>query len=298
MDNKLVMTSIAAVIGIVVLGSVLMPILDDASTKSDTYTNEGYFDMTYTEADSIVMDWDHTDPKNITVNGETISLNDVTNQTTVLCGDLWLLRYDPAGGIAYYASAGSATGASVLAETDLHVEATGGTVTVTPSSGTAKTNTYTYLYCVDVDGDYVMKESTSAAYVKSDSKIYGMGLTDNVLSQSVYVKFDGTIEDPNASVFRYSGSSAITVDSTSVQATADPDHVDLYKLDKLVITVTDGTNTADLTYSYFIVPAEVTADRAVQFTDGEIAIFSAIPAMIILAILLGVVALVIRSRMD
>ena len=294
--NKLIAGIVAAAISIIMLAAVLMPVLSDATTTHTTFTNKGYFDMTYTETDSIVMDWYYTDPTNIVVNDTIISLSEATQQTTILCGDLWLLRYDPAGGggIAYYASAGSATGASVAGSTDLHVEAASGSVTVTPSAGAVRTNTYTYLFCIADDGEYVMKEKDSIAYVHEDSRIYGMGLT-TILSQSVYLKFDGTIDDPNAEVFRYSAD-PVTVSNTVVNAVANDSYNDLYELSSLTITVTDGTNTGDLIYSYFIVPAEVTAEKAVHLTDGMNAVLNVIPILIIIAVLLGVVAVLILRR--
>ena len=45
MDMKIVGITVAILVSITVLAGVLMPVLDDATATTDTFTNEGYFYM-------------------------------------------------------------------------------------------------------------------------------------------------------------------------------------------------------------------------------------------------------------
>ena len=93
MDNKLVVISIAAVIGIIVLGSVLMPILDDATATTDTFTNEGYFYLEkYDESTDITLEWTYSAPTTMTVNDQDIELGNLGVGVTVLFTESFGLR--------------------------------------------------------------------------------------------------------------------------------------------------------------------------------------------------------------
>lgn len=298
MRTNILTLAITLTIGVILAGSLLMPVISDATTTHVTFENAGYFDMKYTETESVSLSWDHTDPHNITINGEVVALEESpAAPRTIICGDSWFVRY---GGdsLAWYASSGSAAGASVAGETDATLTAANGSVSFTGGT-TTRTGTYTYLYVVAEDGEFVMKTANDKAYLNGDSTIYAMGLTSNVLSQDVYVKSVGTPDDGiTSTVFRYSGATPITVKSVSDSFVTESAYLDLYSIEKFVITVTNGTNDADLIYSYFIVPAEVTAEKAVHFTDGENAIIAAIPVLIIAGLVIVAAGALYLKRDD
>ena len=88
-----------------------------------------------------------------------------------------------------------------------------------------------------------------------------------------------------------------TITDVVVNAPADQDHIDLYKLTKVDMTFhyvngDDSVTDTVLTYSYFLVPSEVTAERSVHFTDAGSSLLMVIPIMIIVAVILGILAMI------
>lgn len=302
--NKLVAGIVAAAIAIIVLAGVLMPALSNATDTDDKFINEGYYDMTYSLAGDLELAWDHSKPTIITVNDEDITMPELTNgnSRTVLCGDDWLIRYGygtTLGGyyIQWYPSSGAAILASVGNSLDLTVTCSSGTVSVTDNDSTPHTATasYTYTYCVADNGDYVMKKADESAYVLGDSTVYAMGLTNVGTYTSTGIKITGTIDDGMTwSVFR--GTGTFTFTDEEVNYTEVSSHKDLYLLDSMTATVSQSDQSADVVYSFFIVPAEVTAEKAQHLSDAQIVILDVIPLLIIVAVLLGVVAVFILRR--
>lgn len=312
MDNKIVMISIAAVIGIIVLGSVLMPIMNDATATTDTFTNDGYYRMAALDSESTYkLYWDHTKPYEVTVNDtDVFSLAGLQNYqaVTLIGSDKFTLRFFSVSDnprVQLYGGTGYGFGgASVTSGTDMTVIVSAGSITITTNAAESPLNITNVLpdkaYAIIKDGDYTMKKAGSDAYVLKDSSIMVIcGLTESSgVSAAVYG--EGTVEDGMDYVlFRPAADSDTAVFSNeSISYTDVEDHVGLAKVSSINFSVTVTAGTVSPIYTYFIVPYEVTAERAVHFTDGQNAIFAAIPVLIILAVLLGVVALVIRSRMD
>ena len=312
MDNKLVVISIAAVIGIIVLGSVLMPILNDATAKEDKFTNDGYF--TYnavTDDTDDTFTWDPSDPQKLTMGDKVIDMATIitgNGNLTIIGSDNFTCRYyqnnTVAGGLQVYGVGGykSYNPANENATVTINV-----TNTTMAFDGTTD-KSYTMGnrgFVIDFDGDgaLTLKYSDEAAYVMDDSEIYLCGttfVTGSGTNDFVGVFGYGSIDDgvTLSSFYGNTGDNTVSFGTPTITYTEDPNHIDLYQISKVDFALTQNSATVDATYSYFVVPTEVTAERSVHFTDGQNAIFAAMPVLIILAILLGVVALVIRSRMD
>jgi len=323
MDNKLVMISIAAVIGIIVLGSVLMPILDDATATTDTITNEGYLRMdhiTSSDEGTYTIVWDKaTDRNSITVNGVKIPFTNIPNeyiQFNCLFDNNWLIRATSNNGasdistLQYYTTSGGVTSIN----NTMTFTASSGSWSLSADTSTTKSGTYTDLYVPALNGPMIMKLKDKPAHVLEDSEFIGFGLTamnspaapGSIISPGLGLLVSGSIEDgatvtPWRGVSNYNSSHS---DETVVYTNSSK-WIDVYDLEKITFTATltsttdtDVTGDTDVTYSYFLVPYQISAERIQHFTDGQNAIFAAMPVMIILAVLLGVVALVIRSRMD
>lgn len=302
MNTKVIGISIAAVIGIIVLGSVLMPILNDSTAKSDTYTNSGMFRMKeYGGDDAFTASWDHTKPAEITINGEVVPIPATTNEFSIILDGNFFLRYfaTTAALSLYYGTTGVVSAGGDTGY-DMTIEYDGEDITFANTKSTPDTRVIAVskFYSIANDGPFVMKKPTEATYANSDSIIYGAGRTSVFTTNELVGSLvSGTIEDPEVSIWRGS----VTPSNITVNATEVEDHKDLYLFNSVTFKVTsteDDTLTQDITYSFVVVPYEVTAERTVHFTDGQNAILSTIPIMIIVAILLGVVALVIRSRMN
>lgn len=310
MNTKIIGISIAAFIGIIVLGSVLMPILNDATAKEDTFTNEGYFYMDEIDSGTaMTVAWDYTKPTTLTVNGVDVALPDKDHMSTipftVFCCDTWYLRYgyDTAYYVNIYQNAASTSYSGNVSDSkSLSISVTDAGVT-TVNDGTAHTwsNATGNFFVISESGDYVMKKMDKDAYVLGDSPIFGYGRT---YARSYYYtsELKGSVDDgitgeyyPEATI----ETAGWTISDVTLNSVKDADHEDLYKISTMTYEITgEGIQPYTATFSQYIVPAEITAERSVHFTDGQNAIFAVIPVMIILAVLLGVVALVIRSRMD
>lgn len=312
MNTKVIGISIATFIGITVLATALMPILDDATTTTDTFKNDGYLARMLSideDTDGYTFEWDHANPTVATINGKTV---DLFVGSLVSSADTFLARFgqDPTGYFIQWVPSNGLATVSYSAGTgtaDLKIEISEGTTTITRTpagSGvgdqTVNTVTISKGFAISPDGNYVMKSPDKKAYLNSDSQIYAMGLTTiaGVYNNGFYI--DGTIE--SVTVEQYNPNPATyTISNVAINYTEDSDHNDLYLFDSVTFTATqiaDSSVTANCTYNYLVVPYEVSAERTVHFTDGQNAILGAIPIMIIVAILLGVVALVIRSRME
>lgn len=304
MNTKLIGISIAAVVGIIVLGSVLMPILDDATATTDTYTNEGLFYLKKidTSADTVTISWDYTDPAVLTVNGNAVDLPlSGSILYSPIDGDDWAIRCGHTESDTTFNglyTTGAVTFAlSTSDEKNMNIVLDSGTATVTIGTDEYE-YTYTECYHIDTDGSYVMKKSTDYVYLNGDSEIYCIGRS-TWTGGNVNIRVDGNIDDGiNITPINREG---YTVSDEVYDYTEVNEHEDLYSFKGLSFVVTDTASppkTHAITYSQVIVPAEVTAERSVHFTDGQNAILGAIPIMIIVAILLGVIALVVRSRME
>ena len=304
MEMKIVGITVTVLVSLVVLAGVLMPVLDDATAKEDTFTNDGFVRMTkYNDTDSVSFVWDHTNPAQVTINDEVVKLPySTTGASFVLTAGgnaEFLLRYTSfsptTGQMSWFASWGGAH-ASTSDATDMTVEFNAGTATVSITGSDPFTATYTdYLFMVSNNGDYTMKKPTELAYLNGDSEVYGIGRT-SVGGTGYSFVIVGTIDDGfTASVVQTGGP---TLSTPEAAYTESNDHKDLYNFDKITLVATKGGTDYDITYNQVIVPYEVTAERSVHFTDNQKALFAVIPVLIIVAILIGVVALVIRSRLD
>ena len=304
MDMKIVGVVVAAFVSITVLAAVLMPILDDATDTEDTFTNDGLYHMTKYGTDTeIEMIWSYEKPNVITVNDVDIPIDSMNIHRTVLFGDSGGARVlaNNSGCQILFSTGTSA--ASVSDEGVLTVTCSSGTMTAViektgQSPATTNVGSYTDLYCISTDGPYVMKSPNKNVYIKGDSEVHGFGVTNVTGAGNLVLDVVGTIDD-GVTVTSISNAGASTTFSTpTITATPDSNYKDLYSLEKITFVATASGNDTNVTYSYFLVPYEVTAEKAEHLTTGQIELLDVIPILVIVAILLGVIALVIRSRLD
>lgn len=303
MENKIIMISIAAVIGIILLGSVLMPILDHATATSDTFMNKGYFYVDSVEDDDSIT-YKFQDGI-FTIDGEPVSLPTGSQPTgsqypdglTILYTEHICIRYDE----GYMKVRGVANHNCFY----INVTATNGTITGEYQWTTGDPSTVNWSYTefvgmADQKTTRVMGTSSSH-YINSDSYLETTGLTRFANMNAYYVVHIAGSMDDGITVNLYNqgnGAAITTITITDIQinTTQVDDYEDLYLVDSIMFTASDGTNTDNATYTIYTLPAEVSSDRSVPMPSNQTAILAAIPVMIILAVLLGVVALVIRSR--
>lgn len=294
MENKNLATLVITLtVGVILAGSILMPVLDDAVTTSETFTNEGLVHLTKygTDAD-LTISWDYTTPDILTVGDETVALVEGAYPLTAIGTDGFFMRYLTEDSITYFQlyddGSGAALSANTSAGTNMDISISNGTVEATVGD---TTETYTYdsfIFVVSDDGPYVMKASDEAAYVLGSSEIYGFGRS--------LVAYSGAATNINFSVYGsitegfeitpISNSTTTEITEYTVTSAAVANTNDLYTFSKIsfVSKNTDTDATATVVYSQVIVPYEVTA----QVTDySDQPLYAAIPGLIIMALLLA-----------
>lgn len=295
MNMKIVGISVAVLVSLVVLAGVLMPVLDDATPATKTYTNEG---LKYALADPESVDT-HTiivTASGVTSDGVIIDGSMLPGDYTLVFGQHSILRYTPTNGrVAFGGTLADGTSGqwtdlrSASSEETLTLTLTGDTLT-SVNGETTKTIEDNWAY-VSTDGTYVYCVNP---YVTKSDRVIGGGVTYSPFSSATIICFEGTIDDIDAGVYR--ASPAVTLNSVDVQTS--PIVTNLVRIDAIVFNCTQSDNEVSATYTYFLAPAEITYENPAYVGDKSADILQVIPVMVILAILLGVVALVIRSRLD
>ena len=306
MNNKLISIVLTLVVGIILAGSVLVPVLDDATATEKTFDNRdgALFQLEkFDESTEYSFEWVYTDPTHATVNNETVTLS----RATVICAtDSFLIRYGQDSSNGYYLQAvggslGSVYG-NVNSKTTLTISVSSGTLTATVanegSSPTSKTVSITEGYGIVANGGYVMKASNQTAYVLADSPIMAMGLTslDGVWSNMFQIV--GNVEGVEVTQINPTPAT-YTISNVAVNVESSASYIDLYELQSITFDATlvsDNTTVHACTYDYFIVPAEVTAELSEHLTPGQIALMGAIPVLVIVALLVVAVGVVARRN--
>lgn len=314
---KLVGYVVTLTLSIILIATVMVPVISDATTTTETFTNDGYFRMTHydvDDTDSVVVEWTYDNNTVITVDGVEYDLTGPASSgvSAVIISDTAVLRASVAanyniGNVGYltddtsiYAEVGNSGSISITFSAGSY----SGSI-VRNGSSTAVSGTYSDLYVPDSEGEYIMKAADASAYVLSDSPILAYGVTvvnTNLSTTAKGIGISGDIDDLEVTVWR--GASGFTYTDPVANYSAVSGYVDLYALDDITFTgtvtetVDDETVTTDtaITYSYFLVPYQVTAELSQHLSDTEITLLSIIPLFLIAAVLCAVTYVVIRNR--
>lgn len=293
---------ITLVVGVILTGALLGPVINGATTTNKTFENVGDFEMTFDERDSVTIIWDGTNPLQMSVNGEIIPLDasifTSSQRRSVVMSDNFCIRTNTSSGnkaVQYNGPSGSSI---FFTTSTMTIVCENGAYTVYKGEDSVATGTYTYLYTLSNDGEFVMKYKNTPAYVLGNSEIYAMGTSKVSGSEEFGVKITGNVED-GVSVTTWRGGDW-TYSDVSVNANAVDGYLNLYSLDSITATATSGDEayTGTITYNYFLVPAKVTAELSEHLTPGQIALMSAIPVMVIVALLMAAVGAIALRRAD
>ena len=290
-------------VGIILAGSLLMPVISDATETERTFTNDGYFRMTELESDTnTTIEWDHTVPEVISVNDEDcdLSMLPIGKQVTIVGSDKMIIRYDHRDATNTVVQVFTAAGyfaVSVAGATDLSITLSGFDITATDGTNTRSVTATKGVYA-EPTGDWIMKQSETAAYVHtSDSVIILAGITQMNTNIGVYAT--GTIEDGLDYTFVPTSGSppTVTFGDTTFNYSEVANFNDLVTLTNCTFDITENDTSSEANYSYFLVPYKVTAERSQHLNDGEIALMNALPILVIIGLVLAAVgAIFIRNR--
>lgn len=307
MDNKFIGLIIGLVVGVVLIGSLLVPVMKDTATTEEKYTNDGFFYATYLNDESTdVLSYDYTNPTILNVNGTEIDMSSIDSSydnVSVAFSDKWFIRYAISTSIIYLyetdtESTSAASYASPSTQKNFNLTCSGGTATIIIGDDTfSETISGDGLIITSEKAEYVMKKSATAAYVNGDSLVYGAGRTDRALgvSGSSYNAIFKASVDDGVSIIGMSPNT-YTVTDSSVSSVDESGYVlDLYKLTSFGIALTDGTNSGTITYNQIFVPSEVTAERAQHMSSSENALILVIPVLFIVSLVIFAVRFINRD---
>ena len=308
---------ITLVVGVILTGALLGPVISDATKTTETFTNAGYYSMDEldTNAELSIL-WEKSAPMIINVGSKTVDMSGLPagRSYTLVGGDDFVVRYDKINSTSVVIQGFSNESNSYFNVGD------GTEVTITVSNGEVAchsnrtdisggvTTTYTYsdvAYAINPFGNgtysYIMKDAAQAAYVKGDSMIYFVGVTNVTTTAVVAIYAEGTLND-GMTITTAGLRNVTTVDSYTdpvATYTAVDGYKDLYALEKYEFTINyDSNQSYDATYTYFIVPATVTAELSNHLTPGQISLMGAIPVIVIVALLMAAVGAIALRRAD
>lgn len=296
--TKWAVMAVSVIAAAVVFGACL-PVFADTTQAEDTFTNEGYFYLDkYT--DNYTFYWDRTTPNTFRINGEDMTyLNDSGLSVSLVLGKNFAVRMGNGNpdisfyGNGSYVSTNAENPTFTLTYSEESVTATNGTSTKVISS-------VTEIYGLVEKGDYVMKNSTAPAYLNSgseiiaDSEIYASGQTFSG-GNNIWWHLEGTIDNME---YPDTFNNTYTVTNETIHGAYSNNYNDLYMLDNLTFTVTASNSIVyNVTASYFVVPYEVTAERAVYPEGTTKILMDLLPVLIGAGLLLGVAGYVIKRRM-
>ena len=305
MDTKeLTAILVVAMVGCVIVVGFI-PVVNESVTATSDFENDGYYHMEKYGTDTdLTIAWYHTNPKKINVNGEDYEPNTPINQwASIAIGDNWYFRYADGGANTYvqvtYGGTNYLSG-SVTAGSDVVVTCENGTATLKQYTGDTVTNTqtvgYTEIYAISDDsGSYVMKKSTETAYMAEDTEFIGLGSTGMGETGRAVLKVSGSVEDGATVEVIASTPAGATVSDIEVNVTSLTDYIG-FALSTITFTLTVDNTDYPATYSYFIVPATVTLEKAIHADDNTASIISMLPFILIMGIVLMFVGVVIVRR--
>ena len=279
---------ITLVVGVILTGALLGPVISDATKTHETFHNDGLY---YMENPSESISVKFLGDSAWEINGETLEYTNI-GATNIIVTDNTFVRNN-----------GQVRGGAYATWTAADLTIGNGTITGTATvSGSSKPISWTYDYVYVATNDdsaaYLMKSNTKDAYIKADSEVIGMGIStvkDSTGSNNT-AEFKVIVDDLTATVT--TTNQYVTVSNILVNATAVDGYEDLYLFTSVTFDATWGDYTTHLTYNIVIVPSEVTAELSDHLTPGQISLMGAIPIMVIVALLMAAVGAIALRRAD
>lgn len=295
MENKVVGVIIAVMVSVALIGGILVPIVTNATAASDTFINDGYFDMVvYDAEDNVTLTWSFDNPRQLIINDEIVNvpeIDDVIGSSSVVMTTVSATRLTHnSTSISFYGNGTYVTGNETNPSFTLTY--VGGTLTATNGTATKEITGVEELVCIANDGPLTMKKYGEPVYIKDDSSIYANGLTyfsGQVLQYSIW----GTFANPSHTEL----SSSFAVTDFSKNYTVADDHVGLYVLDDFTFNASYNNGAPkEVTYSTFAVTKEISADRTDPMDPAAAGILAAVPIIVIVSLLAMIAAVLIRTR--
>lgn len=306
--GKFVGLLVFGLIGIIVL-SAFVPIISETTTATNTFDNsaDGYYTMALNADDdtTYTIEYSLDTPGILTINGETFDAFATYGQaiTSVAMADDWVLRFDSQnsqyGYLQYYDGTlwrGSNSTKS------FEMTASNGTATINTvesnDATTTLTKTYTSMFVIYPDSDYTMKKPTQNAYVLGDSLIFAEGITSGTASGNVptgaqVIKITGNITD---GVTITTSDTDWIISNIEIHKTDVAGYIDLYQIEKITFDLTKDDAVYHATYSFFVVPSEITAEKSIHPDTALATVIDMLPLIAGVGLLMFLVAEFLYTR--
>ena len=315
--NKLIQYCVMAAVGVLVFSALLIPLVNEATATNTTFTNDGYYTMDKLDTDTnATIEWSKDSLNILTVNGVDIDMSEFVgvNRTsfTIIGSDYLVIRYektsDVVAGVQLYGTNGAYlsfhSNTAADAGDKLTISISEGTITCTTNGTTPLNRSYTITdegYIINPNGTgifAVMKYADTPAYVLEDSDIKLIGVSVAGGPNAIVLYGAGTIAGGMeiSTVYKPESITAVSYSNITATDSAVNGYNGLYSLDKYEFTINYDNSTYNATYSYFIVPVEVTADKTVTADDSTRAVMGIIPVIVIVGLIAGIVGIVAVRR--
>ena len=288
--NRIIGLVVALVVGGVIVGGLLIPSIEAMTETEKTLVNEGYYRMSeiISETDTTI-EWDYTNPTVMSINGTEYAVNfPIGKEVSIVGTDSMIIRMYHPNTNYYTVQCYCKDGFIAALNSNMTITISNDTVTAFNGTST-KTETITQGYYIDPNGNWIMKDSDKGAFIHTtDSVMILAGITYYSGLGDTGIFATGTITDGLDFTYVPTSSAAHTVifgDVTFNYSEASS-YKNLVSLNSCVFDLTIDDTLKTATYSYFIVPYEITAELSQHMTAMEIAMIGVIS-------LLGIVILVV-----
>lgn len=310
MDIKGFPALIVGVVVALVLAGAVLPVFAETTSATDTFTNDGYYRMSAFDGDSYTIEWDKTKPTTLTFNGIDYEMRDIITVKdtyfTIFASDGAYMRVAINSANNMIVQSHNYSGNALLALdssnstlTTFSVSIDSDSITVSrtaDSTITVDTAYSEWIYVFDDEGNYIMKNKDKSAYVMDENIIILAGVTSVQTSPAtpVGVYGHGTITDlviESAYPDDDTVYSNLVVNSSEVSA-----YEGLNQVSTITFDMTRDETTTPATYSYYLVPYEVTAEKAVH-PDGALSVMlNVLPLLAIAGLVTGAVVWFISRK--
>ena len=293
MDNKILTLCITLVLGVILVGSLLVPVLNDS--EKDYKVTNGFGNLATLDADgSDVINGEITQTK-IEINTDSWTRADLTyNWTAPIVADTFVVKTLVTSGGVSIAFAYILNGTSTVLTTDsnhvatVSVAAEEGTaeITVTYSDSTSDTSLtipYNWIVYMDKEGNHVIQT------------LPWTGTFDYIAYFNDFSDIRGA-SYKSTTFYSYVGEN-LTYGTTSYTASATTS--DVSGVVNVHMMSNNGANLVFDTNKYIdIIVAPLTVYGTTEAMDGYANLFNVLPILVIISLVLGAVGFIMVRRQD
>jgi hypothetical protein len=295
MNMKIPTIVVSIMVAIVLIAGVLMPVINDVNDPVvATYSNQ----MTNSVRATLV---DTSEDVKLSYDASVSTTNIVVNETTSIdCGGVFGFLTDTAsismGASKVWISANDGVYSRYNTVTSFVANFDDGVMTASiydTNTGTDEitvTANYNYLYIPDLNGNYVMIDGSGGktVYINSDDDVAGVTFGN---SSMFTVKGD-------VSKYLDLTTGTVAYTKTAVEGSDDTYTISITQSGGDIAATYDDENGVSRTANVWKIAVPLTIVAHNEETGGYHDILSVIPVIVILSLLVAVVALVFRSRLD